>query len=660
MKSLRTKLLVVIVPILALSLLLVGYINHEIARGMLETEFLEKTESELLRSQSDINSFFQEKMKEIEVIANTETLKTMDEALIMPYLKQEFDRLGEYEMMLFSDVGGNAISTEGDEARVTDRPYFNQVLGTQQTAISEPLVSRVSGETVVVIASPINYYGATQGILIVTLPIDDVVQFVTSFTIGERGYSYLFDHRGTMIAHPDESLLMGESLFETASEEVVDFSKLALNGETGHIIYDDHGEQSYAFYTNIPVMQWGFVISAPVSEVTGGLSHLRLIMGITTVAVLAVAVAIVMIFARKLVKPIRKLTYLTTKVASGDLTITADQHSKDEVGQLAINFNDMVEKVKLLLKEIHNVSGTLNHSSEELLQSSEEIKASTEQISETISQVSEGSNEITDSVLDTTQQMGVMMEALEEISTSSNDVISTSTQSKETTEKGTIYANDAAKKMEEVNITVHEATKLVQNLDKSTKEISNFVNIITNIADQTNLLALNASIEAARAGEHGKGFSVVANEVRKLANETSESSVEITKLVKQTEEESQRAVKAILKGSSAVDDATSTVREAGASFEEIAAYAEEVLEKNQKINVSVQKLNDIGNGISQQMESISAITEEASASTEEVNAASSDQAGAVTDITNDASKLSNLANELQQLLQQFKTEKGDK
>ena len=659
MKSLRLKLLAVIIPILALSLLLVGYINHEIAKGMLETEFLEKTEAELLRAQSDINSYFQEKMKEIEVIANTETLKTMDESLIMPYLKQEFDRLGDYEMMLFTDVGGNAISTEGAEARVTDRGYFNEVLGTQQTAISEPLVSRVSGETVVVIASPINYFGATQGVLIVTLPIDDVVEFVTSFKIGEMGYSYLFDHHGTIIAHPDESLLMAESLFDTESDEVVAFSRWALEGETGNIIYDDQGHQSYAFYTNIPAMQWGFVISAPVAEVTGGLAQLRLIMVLTTVAVLILAVIIVIIFARKLVRPIRKLMHLTTQVASGDLTINAEHHSKDEVGQLATNFNEMIEKVKALLKEINNVSGTLNHSSEELLQSSEEIKASTDQISETISQVADGSNEITDSVLDTSQQMGVMMNALEEISTSSNDVMATSTQSKETTEKGTLYANDAALKMEEVNITVNEATKLVQNLDKRTTEISNFINIITNIADQTNLLALNASIEAARAGEHGKGFSVVANEVRKLANETSESSIEITKLVKETEEESKKAVSAILKGSSVVDEATLTVRQAGSSFEEIAAYAEEVLEKNQKINVAVNKLKNIGNDITNQMENISAVTEEASASNEEVSAASSDQAGAVTDITNDASRLSTLASELQQLLRQFKTEKDE-
>lgn len=657
MRSLRTKLLLTIIPIMAISLLFVSYMNHERARSMLEEEFLESTETQLLKAQSDINSFFQEKIKEVEVLANTNALKTMEKDLIIPYLKREFDRLKSYEMMLFSDIGGNAISETGVEASVADRQYFKNVLETKQTVISEPIISRVSGRTVVAVATPVQEYNSIQGVLITTVPIQEIVEFVSTFKIGKNGYSYLFDHNGIFIAHPNENFLMGESLFETHDEEVTNFAKLALENNTGNTVYKDNGEESFAFYTMIPIASWGFVISAPVTEVTGSLTDLKIISLLTTIIVLFFSIVIVIIFARRLVKPLRMLTYLTNKVAAGDLTIKANHHSEDEVGKLATNFNVMVERINTLLKEINFVSSTLTNASDEMLQSSEEIKATTEQISDTITNVAEGSNEIATSVGDTTDQMSVMMNALEDISSSSNEVITTASLSNQTTQKGRGYVNDAERKMVEVSSTVHEASQIVKKLDKKASEISNFVDIITNISGQTNLLALNASIEAARAGENGKGFAVVANEVRKLANETKESSIEITRLVGETQEESHKAVTAILKGVNAVEEATLTVKSAGESFTEISAFAENVLDKNEKINNSVIKLKEIGNGISLSMEGIFAVTEEATASAEEVSAASNDQTNAIYDITNDAEKLSELASELQNMLQQFKTER---
>lgn len=657
MKSLRFKLLLVVLPILTLALLLVAFINHNKAKEFLEIEFGEKTAVSLENATNYIDNYFEKRISQAEVMANTEALRSMDIERYVPFLAQEFERTGDYEMLLVSDLQGNAISHEGTEANVQSRAYFIQALETGEMAISEPIVSLATGTTVVAIGVPIHNGQKNVGVLISTVPIDAMVNLVSEYKIGEQGYAFLVNRLGQVIAHPDKQVIEDEvNIYASDNEELKNIVSASFEGEIGSKMYYDEGVESYAYYGQIPSTSWGFVISAPVKEVTGNLTYLAKLSFVTAIVVLGFSFIIMVIFARRLVNPIRKLSEMTTIVAQGDLTVAQETNhfSKDEVGVLGENFHIMIKRIQELLSRIEQVSKTVKHSSDAMLESSKETSQSAEQVAVTINELAIGTTDIANSVTNTTDQMNMMVETVNNIMTYTNEVIETADSSKKIADEGRYSAEEAIEKMNEVNTSVDEAREMIRQLDAQAKEIGDIIHMITNIAEQTNLLALNASIEAARAGDQGKGFAVVADEVRKLAFETSQSAEKIEKLILGTQTGSTKAVRAIEKGSEVVDEGMVTVKKAGDAFEEIVGQVENVLIKNKHIHEAVTQLEEIGQGIGQDMESISAITEQASAGAEEVSATSHEQANSARNIAEDSYKLAQIAEELSELMKQFK------
>lgn len=655
MKSIQYKLLAVILPVLIIALISVAYINHNKAKEFLEAEFNEKTEQILTKAENDINNYFIQKVKEVETIAHTDLLQSLETDRIIPYMNREIERLEGFEMLLTSNLNGVATSHNGESFDVSDRAYFKDVISKNETVLSEPIISRATEQMIVTIATPIISNNATEGILIATIEIADILKLVNEYRIGEQGYAFLFGPSGVTIAHPDESLIMEANFFETENPGLKSIVSAAADGQTGSIIFSDSGVESYGYYTSIPSTNWGFVISAPVKEVTGNLSYLAMLSFVTAVVALGFSAVIVIIFAKRLVGPIQHLSALTSKVAAGDLTVSADSRSKDEVGKLSSNFDTMMRKILELLTKINNVSATVKASSDTLLTTSKETKEASEQVAVTMSELASGTTHIADSISDATDQMKTMLNTVQQISQYTDEVVDTSTHSKEAVQRGLTSAHNAINKIGDVNATVNETAAIIDKLDRQSKEIGNIINMITSIAEQTNLLALNASIEAARAGEHGKGFAVVAEEVRKLAAETGESADKISNLIKQTQQESKKAVLSIKEGAKVVDEGTEIVRRASDSFSEIASYVDNVLEKNKLIFHSVQQLEQFGTEISTSMESISAVTEQASAGAEEVSATTEQQAAAANQIAYDAENLAQLANELNEVMALFKT-----
>nr|WP_179295489.1 methyl-accepting chemotaxis protein [Bacillus sp. FJAT-45350] len=657
MKSLRTKLLLVVLPVLVIALVLVAIINHNKAKEFLELEFAEKTEISLESARNDINNFFSQKVSEVELIANTELVQTMNPTTVVPYIAREIGRLNGFDSLGIVSLDGVAYVDSGGEVDVKDRQYYIDTVAREETVLSEPLISRATEEMIIVVSTPIYSNGIFSGVFIATVPIADIQTLVGEFTIGQDGFAFLVDERGTVIAHPDESVIMDVNLLESENSELRGIVSNVLDNETGTAVYKDNQVESYAFYTMIPLTKWGFVISAPVKEITGNLSYLAMLSFVTAAVVLLFSIIIVFIFARSLVSPIQKLSDLTSQVALGDLTVSSSSQSKDEVGILSNNFDKMVKKIQELLYKIDNVSSTVKDSSDTLIRSSSETKEASQQVAVTISELAQGTTDIADSVTNTTSRMNTMIDTVKKISNYTNEVIDTSTNSKSSAEKGLQSAQYALEKMNDVDMTVKETSVTIGRLDNQSKEIGHIIGMITSIAEQTNLLALNASIEAARAGEHGKGFAVVADEVRKLASETSESADKISRLIKDTQTESQRAVNSIQKGEGVVKEGTETVQKASQAFTEIAAYVDEVLERNKSIFESVQDLERIGEEIGRNMESISAVTQQASAGAEEVSATTDQQASSANQIANDAQNLAKLAVELREVMTMFKTGK---
>ncbi|CQR56708.1 methyl-accepting chemotaxis protein [Paenibacillus riograndensis] len=331
------------------------------------------------------------------------------------------------------------------------------------------------------------------------------------------------------------------------------------------------------------------------------------------VGAVIVSVLIGYIIARSISKPLMRMLGLATEVASGNLTQRADISTKDEVGQLASALNRMVDNLKDLINGI-----VMN--SQSVAASSEEISASTQEIASTSTTQSVASANITELFKELSVAINSVAVSAEEAAELSNETVRTARE-------GGNVVETSLQGMQAVNYQMTQ-------LEEDSSKIGDIIEVIDDIAEQTNLLALNAAIEAARAGEQGRGFAVVADEVRKLAERSSDATKEITKIIKAMQENTKQSVRAVAES---VEQSSMTSQ----AFEQIISM----------VNSSSLKVNEIAAACEEE----SAQAAEVMSSVESIAASSEESAAASEETAATCQSLAQLAEELAQSAAAFKT-----
>ncbi|MFE8697423.1 methyl-accepting chemotaxis protein [Cytobacillus sp. FJAT-53684] len=655
MKSLKTKLIVVIVPIICIALVLVAYINHNKAKEFLEEDFEKLSLTNLEKTQKELDGAFSIHIERLKGFSHSTEMSSKDVNIQQSYLKRIAQQFPEYSLLFVADEKGTAITSTDVETNIADREYFQLIMSGKDSTISDPVVSKADQLTTVVFAVPIkNDNNQTIGVLGGTYPIDSLQQLVADVEIGDTGYASITQHDGLFIGHPSEEIVFKSTVDQLGIPELKQAHEQAMSGKSGMIRYKYKGEERFTFYKQLQSKDWNLFITVPVAEATDKLSYLAKLSFVTAGIVLLFSIIVVFIFASRLVKPIQSMSNLTSSVAKGDLTLLVDHQGKDEIGVLGTNFNHMISGMQNILMRIDSVSEHVRQSSATLVNTSEETKLSAEQVAIAINELATGTADIVHSVTNVTDKVQFMSHTLKDLSMFANGVNETSLQSKNLSEQGELLVNQAIESIREANHQVQDTAHIINLVDKRSTDIGNVIDMITRIAEQTNLLALNASIEAARAGEAGKGFAIVAEEVRKLANETSKSAEQIARMISETQNESHRAVHSIKKGLTVVETGMKAVIQSGEAFSKISINVNTTSEQVMKTNHSIQHLEEISVSITEDLESISAVTEQSSAGAEEVSAASEQQAAGAVQISADALELSNLSNDLKEMMKQFK------
>jgi len=655
MKSIKTKLLAVIIPIICIALILVSYINHNKAKEFLEADFERLSLTNLEKIQGKLDDTFTVHIERLKGFAQSSDVISGDKVKQKAYLNRIANKFNDYSVLLISDSKGDTVTSVNSTANITDREYFQRIMAGEDFVISDPVISKADNSTTIVFAVAVkNDKGQTIGVFGGTFPIESLQQLVSEVKVGETGYAFLTEQEGLILEHPNDSLVLKKSLNELGIPALTTALDEVQAGKIGSIRYTFEEVDKYTFYKKLNSNNWVLFIGVPVAEATSELSYLAKLSFVTGGVILLFAIIIVFIFSSRLVKPIQRMSNLTSAVAKGDLTLAVDHKAKDEIGILGTNFNTMISGMQNILAQINAVSDHVKDSSTTLVNSSEETKQSAEQVAIAINELATGTSDIVNSVSSVTDKVQHMSNNLNDLSKFANEVNETSLQSKELSEKGEILVHQAIESIREANNQVQETAEIIKLVDKRSTEIGKVIEMITRIAEQTNLLALNASIEAARAGDAGRGFAVVAEEVRKLASETNNSAVRIANMISETQTESGRAVKSIELGLNVVEDGMQAVIQSGQAFTEISKNVMTTSEQIDKTNSSIRNLEEISISITENMESISAVTEQSSASAEEVSAASEQQAASAVQISNDAVELSKLSNDLQKMMTQFK------
>ncbi|WNB91317.1 HAMP domain-containing methyl-accepting chemotaxis protein [Bacillus sp. NEB1478] len=379
------------------------------------------------------------------------------------------------------------------------------------------------------------------------------------------------------------------------------------------------------------------------------------IITILGIAIVIAAVVIGYIISRMIAKPVVKMADMLNDIADGDLTMDPIQiKNKDEIGMLAEGINHMGMNLAGLIRQVRATSEQLAASSEELSASADQTSLATEQIATTIGEVAGGSQEQVRTVENIVEAMNQLSAGIQQISVSMQTMSESSSKSLQVAEGGNTTIRKTIGQMDAIHTSISNTSEVVKNLGEQSQEITNIVDVITDISGQTNLLALNAAIEAARAGEQGRGFAVVADEVRKLAEQSSSSAQQIGQLITSIQELTDQAVKAMESGTEEVASGRNLVHESGAAFQSLFESVAEVSNQVGEISAATQQMSASTEHVVHSIEVISHMAETAASSTQEVSASAEEQLASMEEISSSSNALSQLAEEMNETINKFK------
>ncbi|WP_445613978.1 methyl-accepting chemotaxis protein [Geobacillus sp. YF-1] len=379
--------------------------------------------------------------------------------------------------------------------------------------------------------------------------------------------------------------------------------------------------------------------------------QLVLIVGVLTIAVGA---AVSYYISRSLSRPLLALTDAAKRIAAGDLReANISVRNRDEIGELAAAFEQMANNLRQVIQQVAQNAEQVAAASEQLAASAEQTSKATEQIAMTVQSVASGVDQQMQSVEETSSVINAMSEQIGQVSARAQSVVAIAADTSKRAADGGKTIDAGVAQMDTVNRTVEQLAGVVKGLGHRSEQIGSIIEAIRTIAAQTNLLALNAAIEAARAGEHGRGFAVVADEVRKLAEQSAASAQQIAELIAAIQEETAHAVASMESVVNEVASGTNVIRTSGETFAQIRAAVDEVAAQIRDVSTAVGEMAASSEQIVRSVRLVADVAESTSAGAQEVSAATEEQLASMEEISASSAALARMADDLQAIVRKF-------
>lgn len=662
MNSVRTKLVTFFTILLMLSFAALGITTIWRASNAL-TDQTENTLMVLAKEGAKFTAsrvdFFTTILRRI---TDNAQIKSMDYDAFMPILQRQTAQGDEFLALAIVTPDGTAYYNDGSTAQLGDRDYVKKAMAGEAN-VSNPIISRVTNEVVIMYAVPIKKEGQVVGVLIGRRDGNALSVIADEAGFGEKGYAYIINGQGTVIAHRNRELVLDffNPIEEVKTDKSIEdlanlFSKIIIE-KTGTGSYHFNGKDVYAGYAAIPGTDWIFATVAEKDEFLQAIPALRnnllFIMG----PILLLVIALTFWLSNYISHPITLASEHAIVIGNLDLTRDVPERvlkHNDEIGTLAREFQNVTDGLRAIVGEINGSAEHVASASEELTASSHQSAASSAEVARAIEEIAKAAAEQARNTEEgsarvfmlgqTIEQDAEHMEALNKVFERIGKVVAEGSQDMVKLAEITAESNRAAE----------EIFAVIKKTSESSEQIGEASAVIASIAEQTNLLALNAAIEAARAGEAGRGFAVVAEEIRKLAEQSAMSTRAIDTTVVELQRNAREAVQTMEKVAPITEQQAKSASISGKKYQLIANTMEEAENAVEQLNTSAIEMEKMKNQILDALQNLSAIAEENSASTEEIMAAVEEQAASIQEVASFSESLTGLAQDLHAIVGRFK------
>jgi len=391
-----------------------------------------------------------------------------------------------------------------------------------------------------------------------------------------------------------------------------------------------------------------------VNQVAADVNQIRSFMIIILSTVLIFILLFVYFFTKRINTSLAKTINLADNIANGNLKVDNLKLSRnDEINKLASSLNKMKNNIKTMILNINNIAGDLSASSEELSSSGQEVAVAAEQVGKSIEHVASGAEEQSAQVQEANIKINELSVEINDVQNKSDKMDAQANEAMDNIAEGNENIDQSIEKIKSVKDDSGEISKTINDLGELSNQIGEIVKLINNIAEQTNLLALNAAIEAARAGEAGRGFSVVADEIRELAEESASATDQISNLIMKIQGSVSNAVKKMNHTEEVVDDSVRVIGNTGKSFRKIESATLKLKELIEEIAQKTDKVSQNSNQVELTIKEIASVSDEAANNSEDVAAASEEQIVSTEEIVKKADELARMSSNLKKAVNQF-------
>ncbi|WP_379151917.1 methyl-accepting chemotaxis protein [Paenibacillus sp. sgz5001063] len=651
-RSLQKRLMLMFTLMLVIPILLVSYFSYSSSKKQLELKIQDSTRDSVEILQGTINETVNAAARNVQqlsqqfISSDIDIQKPEARALMDLFMKEH----PELEILILGNNNGAWMKSPNGGKKDYDprtRDWYKAAMkNAGKITIINPFISATTGNYNLYISESLK---DGNGAVTSSLNLKHLSEMVNKITLGKNGYIYIVDGNHKFVSHP----------VKAAGEDVApDIIKL-LDKDSGLLQYTspDTGLLMHGYYTTDKTTGFKIVGVLSTQEFSDAsmpiLYNGLMVLG----AALLIALGMMYFIIRAITRPILSLNRSARRVSEGYLNEQIQINRSDEIGQLAQNYNLMVDSLRSIVVDISDTSGLLASSSQQLTATTEENSKATSYVAELVQDSSAGAETQTAAMAETARAMEEMSSGIQKIAEAAASIVDSSADTEADVSTGSRTIEQMTIQMDAIRHSTHQSSELIGQLNGLNSQVSAMSSAISTIAIQTNLLSLNAGIEAARAGEHGRGFAVVASEVRKLADQSKvtagniqETIEQMTELIDLTYEAIHHTVAADVELGIKV---TAEAKEAFLSIEQstakingqihdISAITEQMSAGAEEVAASVQEISNIARSTSDAFQNVTAATEQQLASMDEIAASSTE--------------LSKMATDLQQKVERFKLE----